>query len=43
MTLPFGEKSISEGYKRRRLKGESKENLKRKRTRFAGMDSNGLI
>jgi hypothetical protein len=42
MTLPFGENSISEGYKRRRLKGESKENLKRKRTMFAGMDSKGL-
>jgi hypothetical protein len=42
MTLPFGENSISEAFKRRRLKGESKENLKRKRTRFVGMDTNGL-
>jgi hypothetical protein len=42
MTLPFGENSISEGCKRRRLKGESKENLKRKETRVAGMDREGL-
>jgi len=32
MTLPFGENSISEGHRRRRLKGESKENLKPKGT-----------
>jgi hypothetical protein len=42
MTLPFGENSNSEGYKRRRLKGESKENLKRKEARVAGMDREGL-
>jgi len=42
MTLPFGENCISECDKRRRLKGESKENLKRKGTRQAGMDRRGL-
>jgi hypothetical protein len=42
MTLPFGENSISECSGKRRLKGESKENLKRKEIRVAGMDREGL-
>jgi hypothetical protein len=42
MTLPFEQNSISECNKRRRLKGESKENLKRKEIRVAGMDREGL-
>jgi len=42
MTLPFGENSISECHRRRRLKGESKENLNQKGTRVAGMDRKGL-
>jgi hypothetical protein len=41
MTLPFGENSISECNGRRRLKGESKENLKRKATWVPGMNREG--
>jgi len=42
MTLPFSENNISDCPINRRLKGASKENLKRKGTPVTGMDRKGL-